>query len=654
MPNAKPTVCEFTTDVLGIALSPCQRVIQETLYGLPLQNTEEQDIFQTIAGGIPYPNHPFIQMILAKGVRAGGNTRIEIPVLLYEALYGTWKRRKAGEQTRTMLLMSQNMRGATGAAFDILQQTIRDAKLAGATVSTKTEEIVFTNGVKVVVLPNTLDSARGVGSPIVSMDECGVWQSAGKANDGAEILAQLQGRIFGLKGAKIMMVSSFYLTSGFFYDEWKAGFGQVHPDMIVFRAPTRLMNPSAETDEHLATMKRLMNPARFRRDFLCEPSERVTGFLDPELVDAAVDRGVLVRPPMAGVSYICGVDVAGAASGPRADSFALSIIHEDDDGNAVQDVSAEWNKKGDSEKNSYKIMDQMAALAKSYGCTLMYGDNYAAGYPRIHFHQHHALKYIETNDAHQVHRDIRGNKSDCYEQTERFLLAGTLRLLDDPVTIAQFKLLDRVLTDGGKSRIDHPSGSAMHDDRANALAVAILGLGNERIRHLIQTTRNQDDKPSEDRELMTLLEWALPQPYIMQGTLRNACTQQGIAAVVAKLDHRQRLMLRIELSDRREEEENPNRARLRRAGLPVNEDGTVRNTERYFPNLGGYFEWDGRPSGGDTDEIDADPFRGNREEAFERTLGGQPMTGAEQRYEEETPAPDVTEEGLMDMMGARP
>ena len=56
--------------------------------------------------------------------------------------------------------------------------------------------------------------------------------------------------------------------------------------------------------------------AHFRSD--------IEGFLALELIEAAVDRGVVVRPPRPGVSYVGFVD---AASGISKDSFAVAVAH---------------------------------------------------------------------------------------------------------------------------------------------------------------------------------------------------------------------------------------------------------------------------------------------------------------------------------------
>jgi hypothetical protein len=49
-------------------------------------------------------------------------------------------------------------------------------------------------------------------------------------------------------------------------------------------------------------------------------------YVPTELIEAAVDVGVLVRPPKPGVAYWGFVD---AASGVGQDSFALGIAHQD-------------------------------------------------------------------------------------------------------------------------------------------------------------------------------------------------------------------------------------------------------------------------------------------------------------------------------------
>jgi hypothetical protein len=96
-------------------------------------------------------------------------------------------------------------------------------------------------------------------------------------------------------------------------------------------------------------------------------------FVPLELIESAVDAGVLVRPPKPGVnSYRAFVD---AASGVGADSFALDIAHGD--GNEViLDLAHEIKPPFSPDP----ALAEVSSLLKSYGLRSCAGDKYSAGF----------------------------------------------------------------------------------------------------------------------------------------------------------------------------------------------------------------------------------------------------------------------------------
>jgi hypothetical protein len=98
----------------------------------------------------------------------------------------------------------------------------------------------------------------------------------------------------------------------------------------------------------------------------------IGAFVPLELIESAVDIGVLVRPPRQRVAYRAGVD---AASGVGADSFALGIAHRD--GNeAVLDVAFEIKPPF----SPSEAIASCASLLKSYRLRSCVGDKYSAGF----------------------------------------------------------------------------------------------------------------------------------------------------------------------------------------------------------------------------------------------------------------------------------
>jgi hypothetical protein len=84
----------------------------------------------------------------------------------------------------------------------------------------------------------------------------------------------------------------------------------------------------------------------------------VMGFLDVALVDAAVDKDIMVRPPRKGVDYRAACDPSGGAH----DSFAFAVAHDDGD-LAVLDCMVEIRPPF----NPTSATEQIAETLKSYG-----------------------------------------------------------------------------------------------------------------------------------------------------------------------------------------------------------------------------------------------------------------------------------------------
>ena len=58
-----------------------------------------------------------------------------------------------------------------------------------------------------------------------------------------------------------------------------------------------------------------------------------------DLLEAAVDRGVIVRPPIDGTKYFAFADPSGGAH----DRFTLGVSHREKDGSIVLELPARWN-----------------------------------------------------------------------------------------------------------------------------------------------------------------------------------------------------------------------------------------------------------------------------------------------------------------------
>jgi hypothetical protein len=175
-------------------------------------------------------------------------------------------------------------------------------------------------------------------------------------------------------------------------------------------------------------------------------------FINRELVESAIDRGVLVRPPKGGLNYCGFVD---ASSGTGRDSYTLAIAHAEGQ-TLVLDLAHEQRPPF----NPQSATAEVAKLLKSYGIGTVVGDKYAAGFV-IEAFARCGMTYRYSVD----------DRSELYLNALPLLTSGRARLLDNDRMLAQFCALERRTATSGRDRVDHPK--EQHDDLANAVAGAL-------------------------------------------------------------------------------------------------------------------------------------------------------------------------------------
>ena len=172
-----------------------------------------------------------------------------------------------------------------------------------------------------------------------------------------------------------------------------------------------------------------------------------------EIIEAAVDVGVTVRPPSPNrFKYTSFCDPSGGAR----DSFTAAIAHEEN-GIAILDCLTEVRAPFDPTSATATI----AGVLKQYGLSSTIGDKYAAAWVTSGFAQQ-GISYTHSE------RD----RSAIYLDALPLFTSGKVRLLDNKRTVNQFASLERRTSPIGKDRIDHGVGG--NDDCANSVAGALV------------------------------------------------------------------------------------------------------------------------------------------------------------------------------------
>jgi len=458
-----PTIVDFV-DMLGLSLSPAQRTLLKSTYGLPL-DAEELELWRQCTGREVYPGRPFPEVTVIAGARAGKDSRIAGPVACFEALFGGHERQLGRGERAIIPCVAQDARAAR-IAYDYVRDYLRTPLLRDRIDVEMSTEIALTNRVSVAVFPCTMRSLRGYSIPVGVMDELGFYRLEGSANSDVEVQASIRRGMVNFAGTRLVKISTPYMKGGVLYDDFKRAFGQDDPDLLVWRASSLLMNPTLATET--LERERRQDPTRYAREYEAEFAEDIDAFLPSAWVDAAIRSGRHELPPLDRVQYFAAVD----ASGGGADAFTLAVVHAEGDGatkRIVQDAMKGWRKPRDGQTDLEGAVQEIAQIAKRYNVAMLVGDRYARGWVREAF-KRHGVKYedatVRDKDGHLVYCD----RSGAYLETEPLFAQGLIAVLDHPQLVRELKLLERRPQPGGKDRVDHPRGQ--HDDYANALALA--------------------------------------------------------------------------------------------------------------------------------------------------------------------------------------
>jgi hypothetical protein len=308
----------------------------------------------------------------------------------------------------------------------------------------------LSNGVDITVATSDFRAVRGRPVLLAILDELAFFRDENSASPDIELYNALRPALASLPGSRIIGISSPYRKSGLLWNKYKKHFGQDDDDVLVIQAATRVLNPTidqAVVDQALAD-----DPIGARAEWLAEFRHDISGYADFEVIDGAVDRGITVRPPQPGITYVGACDPGGGVR----DSFVGAVSH-DEKGVAVLDAVIEIRAPYSPTEAAGRVSD----LLKAYQIRKVTGDRYSAQFVVDAFAKH-SITYEHSD------RDRSAIYADCLP----LFTSGRVRLLDNARMVSQFASLERKTSPLGKDRIDHGVGGS--DDVCNAAALAMV------------------------------------------------------------------------------------------------------------------------------------------------------------------------------------
>lgn len=311
------------------------------------------------------------------------------------------------------------------------------------------EEIDLTNRLTISIFPCSFRATRGFSIPVAILDELAFFRVEG-VNVDKEVIDAIRPAQATFPHSRLIKISSPYAKQGALYRD----FAQRHnrPDLLCFKAASWEMNPAIP--QEFLDSERERDPEYFDREYGAIFADNISSAFSREAVEACIVSGRLELPFRSEFTYFGAVDPSGGG----ADEFTLSICHREEE-RTVQDLIRGWRSRRPAD-----VVAEAAGLLKDYQVFSIVGDRYSGEWVRQAFRD----QGIEYEVAGQT-------ASDSFLELLPLVNQGSIELLDDKRQTAQLVALERKRGKSGKDSLGHPPGS--HDDRANALAHAVIAAG---------------------------------------------------------------------------------------------------------------------------------------------------------------------------------
>lgn len=425
------------------------RAFLAALFTLPMTEADLA-LYQECTGRETPPPGGTTEAWLVCGRRAGKSFILAL-IAVYLAVFRDWRPYLSPGETGTIKVLATDRRQARVIHRYCRALLTKVPTLAGLVVHEGDDEIELSNGIVIEIQTANFRSVRGHTIIAALCDEIAYWRSdETSANPDSEVLAALRPAMATIPGAMLLCASSPYAQRGELYRAFRRYHGHDDAPALVWRAATRTMNPTVRQSIIDEAMEE--DPAKAAAEYGAEFRTDVETFIPREVVESLIVPGRYELPPMSGVSYSAFTD----PSGGRSDSMTLAIAHRDKDGRAILDAVRERRPPFSPEA----VVDEFLALMKTYRCSRVTGDNYAAEWSAERFRA--GATYDKSERV----------KSAIYLESLPMMNSGKIELLNHPRLINQITGLERRTARGGKDSVDHPPGA--HDDLANAALGALV------------------------------------------------------------------------------------------------------------------------------------------------------------------------------------
>jgi hypothetical protein len=420
-------------------------VLLKAYFGLEM-TPDEFAVYQKYTGRPDVPKKEFGELWIAAGRRSGKSLMSSVIAVFLALFHDFQQYLSPGERAIIQIIASD--RAQAKLILDYVRGIFETNPVFGQYVEQDFREAIhLNNSVSIEVMSCSFRSIRGRSVAAVIFDEIAFFFSDGHKPD-SEILAAVRPGLatFG-DASKLIAISSPYSRSGVLYEHWERYWGKPNKNVLFWRAPTRIMNPTISQELIDSEMQKDRSAAE--SEWMASWRSDIEGFLDPELVKAAA-----VLPGTLGYQNYTVYQAFCDPSGGRADTFTLAIGHYDfEKSKYTIDRLDAWP----APFNPSEVVSEAAAILRRYRCNRVKGDRYSAAWVEESFKKE-SIVYSQSELS----------KSKLYLELEPLINTQQILIPKDKNLINELLNLERKTGRSGRDSVDHPPKGS--DDLANSVA----------------------------------------------------------------------------------------------------------------------------------------------------------------------------------------
>ena len=418
----------------------------KAVFGLPMEKTE-LELYQRCTARTDLPKG-FKEAFAIVG-RSGGKSRIVSFAAVFIACFYDFRKYLAPGETGMVLGLARD-RDQAKVVFGYIGGIIKSVPALKQMVAAwRVDEIELNNGITIAVKTSDYRTVRGITLVCAIADEVAFWDSQG-VNPDKQVFQALRPAMATIPEAKFLVISSPYAKYGVLFEAHHNHFGREDSAVLVWQAPTTVMNPSIS--EEFVQGEIEADPDAGRSEWLAQFREDVEAAFSLESIEQCVVPGRTELLPAQRLSYLAFVD----PSGGRRDQFTVAVGHRKGE-EAIIDMIKAWKPPFDPTD----VVKECAEAIKPYRIRNITGDNYGGEWPVAEFRKHGI-----TYQLAEKHR------SELYLNLIPVVNSKRAELPDNRRMIEELRRLERRRGRSGKDTIDHPAYGGS-DDVANSVAGAV-------------------------------------------------------------------------------------------------------------------------------------------------------------------------------------